>query len=239
MDRLSLGYLRELARVLDKSPSGSKHILYRRLKDDIERKPEKGKKYVTYSLIDDYSLDDLREIAKDISVKRSGSKSELWERVKEHIEMPLYCVDYICYLPSVPSLEDSPRRRSSKNKSRKSSQTDKKPNYFRSSSKLNPFQKKYCRCIAHVTATMSDKCLREKTWKKPYEEIKKSGIKDCRNPFAICTKSTNRRGKFSCFENFDFKKMPREEVRKQALLEGKTVKELLKAQKNLLDSKKL
>ncbi len=78
-----------------------------------------------------------------------------------------------------------------------------KEKYFRPGSPLNADQKKYCRCISHVSA-------------------KKSSI----NPYAICTKSTHRTGRFKCAPYYDYSNIPSHEIEGLAKLKGKSVAEL-------------
>jgi len=75
-----------------------------------------------------------------------------------------------------------------------------KEKYFRPGSPLNSRQKAYCRCIAHVSA--KDSAL---------------------NPYAICTKSTKRTGRFKCAPYYDYSNIPDHEVKGLAKLKGTNV----------------
>ena len=78
-----------------------------------------------------------------------------------------------------------------------------KEKYFRPGSPLNSRQQAYCRCIAHVSAQ-----------------------KSAQNPYAICTKSTKRTGRFKCAPYYNYSNIPDHEVKGLAKLKGKSVSDL-------------
>ena len=71
-----------------------------------------------------------------------------------------------------------------------------KLNYILANS-LNADQQKYCRCLLHVAAQQDERCLREKLW---FQNV---NGKQCYNPYAICSKSTKRKGNINCFDNYN------------------------------------
>lgn len=90
------------------------------------------------------------------------------------------------------------------------SQEEQKQAYFLGNAPLLDQQKKYCRCVAHVSAKNPEWCNRERAW------FSVRNGKQCANPFSICTKSTKRRGQIECSINFDFRNFPEEELRAYA-----------------------
>lgn len=78
-----------------------------------------------------------------------------------------------------------------------------KASYFRPDSPLDDDQARWCRCIAHVSAKSS-----------------------AYNPYAICTKSVGRVGRFKCAPYYNYDQMPKEEVEGLAKLKGKSVEQL-------------
>lgn len=97
-------------------------------------------------------------------------------------------------------------RRKTRSKMRGGSRKSvKKKSYFKKGHKLSVGHQKYCRCVLHVAAKQSQTCLKRKSWRK------KVNGKMCYSPFAVCTKSTRRRGKVSCRENYNRKNIPMNE----------------------------
>ena len=97
-----------------------------------------------------------------------------------------------------------------------------KEKYFIRGTPLNKKQKDYCRCIAHVAAKNPEWCFKHQAWKRA-----KKGDK-CLNPYAICTKSTKRRGRFYCTKYYDLENIPIEEVKALASMKGMSVSEFKK-----------
>lgn len=100
-------------------------------------------------------------------------------------------------------------------KSPKSPKTPK--DYSKSGSKLSVREKKMCRCIAHVSAGNPVKCYTgsDPEWKKGPDSP------SCRNPYAICRSRIRGVGKIRCYDDYDFRKMPENEVRAVKKLHGK------------------
>jgi len=89
--------------------------------------------------------------------------------------------------------------------------------YFKAGSKLTDSQKKMCRCIAHVSAKNPDRC-----YKGPNPEWKVGPASlGCRNPYSICRASLGGGGSIRCYDEYDFRKMPKDEVRAVKKLHGK------------------
>lgn len=89
--------------------------------------------------------------------------------------------------------------------------------YFKEGSKLTASQKKMCRCIAHVSAKNPDKCYEGQNpgWKKGPNSL------GCRNPYSICRAAVGGGGSIRCYEEYDFRKMPKDEVSALKKLHGK------------------
>ena len=80
-----------------------------------------------------------------------------------------------------------------------------KSKYFVRGTPLNEKQKKYCRCLVHVAES-----------------------KRTTNPYAICTKVTDRKGRFKCLPYYNLNNLTASEVRGLAKLHGKSVPQLKK-----------
>ncbi len=78
-----------------------------------------------------------------------------------------------------------------------------KERYFVPGAPLSDKEKKWCRCVAHVSANPSSY-----------------------NPYAVCAKSVGTTAS-SCSPWYDYSSMPRQEVEALAKLKGKTVEELI------------
>lgn len=89
--------------------------------------------------------------------------------------------------------------------------------YFIEGTPLNDSQMSYCKCLAHVAAKNPEWCYRHGAWKTV-----RPGT-PCYNPYAVCTKSTRRRGSFPCTKYYDFENMPEDEVRSLAMMKGLSV----------------
>jgi len=83
--------------------------------------------------------------------------------------------------------------------------------YFRNPEDMTTMHKKYCKCIVDVAGNQSDSCLRRKSW----------GSGRCYNPYAICTRSTGRRGALRCYANYKPSNIPADRWRKYQIMEGK------------------
>jgi len=92
-----------------------------------------------------------------------------------------------------------------------------KSKYFVEGTPLNKPQMDYCRCLAHVSAKNPEWCYKHGAWKTT-----RPGT-PCYNPFAVCTKSTRRRGRFYCAKYYDFENMPANEVKSLAAMKGLSV----------------
>jgi hypothetical protein len=92
--------------------------------------------------------------------------------------------------------------------------------YFLPGNPLTKEQKKYCRCIAHVSAKNPENCYRDGEWEKG---PKSAG---CVNPYSVCTKSTKRKGRFKCAPYYNLDRIPRKEVEGIAKLHDKSVQEM-------------
>jgi hypothetical protein len=119
----------------------------------------------------------------------------------------------------------------SKRSKKKSSPEKSKEDYFIKDTPLNSKQRKYCKCIAHVSAKNDSKCYGK------YEEWKKGPkSKDCLNPYVICTKSTNRSGsRFECVPYYNLEAIPKLEIASLAGLHGKKLSEFKKYVKEKQD----
>lgn len=93
-----------------------------------------------------------------------------------------------------------------------------KKKYFVRDTPLNKSQMKYCRCVVKVASKNPQWCYKHDRWK--------SGKGPCYNPYAVCTKSTKRKGRFYCNKYFDFENMSDKEVKSLAALKGVSVSEL-------------
>ena len=89
--------------------------------------------------------------------------------------------------------------------------------YFKSGSKLTPQQRKLCRCIAHVSAKNPGKCYEGRS---PEWKLGKNS-ENCKNPYAICRSRIGGGGKIRCYDEYDFRKMPKEEVKAVKRLHSK------------------
>lgn len=124
-------------------------------------------------------------------------------------------------------------RRRSRRKSRRRSphrsrrRSGKSKSYFKRSNKLSEPHRRYCRCVLHVADKQSTECLRDKKWGQVVNG------KQCFNPFAICSKSTSRKGAVECFKNLDLTKIPKSELSALANLKKLTTIQLRLKQKML------
>jgi len=94
-----------------------------------------------------------------------------------------------------------------------------KAKYFVKGTPLSKHQMDYCRCLAHVSAKNPEWCYKHGAWKRTRPSA------PCYNPYALCTKSTKRRGRFHCTKYYDFENMPAKEVRALASMKGLSVAE--------------
>lgn len=69
----------------------------------------------------------------------------------------------------------------------------------------------YCRCVLHVAAKNSTTCNLKKAFKVGTS---------CKNPYAICTASTKRKGAVSCGQSYNYRTLPRAELDAFAALHG-------------------
>jgi len=93
-----------------------------------------------------------------------------------------------------------------------------KEKYFVKGTPLNKKQKKYCRCIAHISGKNEEWCNKHGAWKRGYK-------KGCTNMYSICTKSVGRTGRFKCAPYYNLEGMPAKEVKALADTKGKSVEE--------------
>lgn len=93
-----------------------------------------------------------------------------------------------------------------------------KKKYFVHDAHLNERQMAYCRCIPKVAVKNPEWCYKHEAWKKNKEK--------CVNPYAVCTKSTGRKGRFYCGKYYDFDNIPEKEVEALAALKGVSVNEM-------------
>lgn len=107
------------------------------------------------------------------------------------------------------------KRQSFSPKAPKASKASK--DYFKAGSTLTSKEKKMCRCIAHVSAKNPDKCYSgsDPEWKRGRDSP------NCKNPYAICRSRIKGGGKIHCYDEYDFRKMPDDEVRAVKKLHGK------------------
>lgn len=100
---------------------------------------------------------------------------------------------------------------------------NKKKSYFIEDNPLTTKEKKYCRCLAHVSAQNDSKCYnKDEEWKKG-----KNSSKGCVNPYGICTKSVGRKGKrVECLKYYNLDNIPKAEVSGIAGIHGKTIRQL-------------
>jgi len=87
--------------------------------------------------------------------------------------------------------------------------------YFKKGTSLTDKQKRYCRCIAHVASNYPMKCYSgsDPEWKKGPKS------KKCGNPYSICASSVGTTT--SCYDHYDFRRMPKKEVKALKALHGK------------------
>ena len=97
-----------------------------------------------------------------------------------------------------------------------------KAKYFVKGTPLNKRQMDYCRCLAHVSAKNPVWCYKHQAWKT----VRRGS--PCYNPYAVCTKSTRRKGRFHCTKYYDLENMPSGEVRALALMKGLSVSDFKK-----------
>ena len=97
-----------------------------------------------------------------------------------------------------------------------------KSKYFVKGTSLNKAQMAYCRCLARVSAKNPEWCYKHEAWKHVNPKS------PCYNPYAICTKSTRRRGRVYCTKYYDLENMPIKEVRSLALMKGLSVSDYKK-----------
>lgn len=90
--------------------------------------------------------------------------------------------------------------------------------YFLPNSGLSKEQKKYCRCISHISTKNRDWCYKHKAWK--------TQCAGCINPYSLCTKQTKRKGNVDCASNMNFRAIPKDELHSLAKLKGKTINQL-------------
>lgn len=113
---------------------------------------------------------------------------------------------------NAPKASKAPRAPKGSKKSKPSK------DYFKAGSKLTASQKKMCRCIAHVSAKNPDRCYRG-----PNPEWKAGPASPgCRNPYSICRASLGGGGSIRCYDEYDFRKMPKDEVRAVKKLHSKS-----------------
>ncbi len=144
--------------------------------------------------LDTYTLEQLRQGARFVGIPVSNkTKQQLLEALLDHIQ----------------------QKRRSATPSEVKVATGSKPaasGYFSTQSPLDEKQQKYCRCLMHVAAQQPAWCLREKAWRQT-----RSGV-GCYNPYAVCTASVKRQGTVECSGNFDFARVPDNELVAYALL---------------------
>ena len=91
---------------------------------------------------------------------------------------------------------------------------------------------KYCRCVLHVSEKQPEWCLRYSLWRQSRDG------KSCYNPYAVCTKSVNRKGLIECFINYNLDLATPSEINviiylKSKLLQKHNLKEDLEGLKKL------
>ena len=97
-----------------------------------------------------------------------------------------------------------------------------KSKYFVKGTPLNKRQMDYCRCLAHISAKNPEWCYKHGAWKTVRRGT------PCYNEFAVCTKSTKRKGRFKCTQYYDLRNMPSSEVRGLARMKGLSVSDFKK-----------
>jgi hypothetical protein len=95
-----------------------------------------------------------------------------------------------------------------------------KKSYFKQNSRLSTQQKKYCRCVLHVSSNNSPSCNTKRSY----------GSKGCYNSYAVCTKSTKRKGSVKCGSQYEFKNIPMKELKAFASLNKINTKGMLKSE---------
>jgi hypothetical protein len=88
-----------------------------------------------------------------------------------------------------------------------------KNKWFRSDSKLDEHQKKYCRCVLEVAAKQPGSCNMEKAW------FQERDHRTCYNPYAVCAKSVGV-SVSSCGQDYDFNNIPTAELQGYLGLKG-------------------
>lgn len=104
----------------------------------------------------------------------------------------------------------------SEKKYEKKSEKKSEKNYFKPGNRLNEEQKKYCRCVYHVAAQQTLDCLRRRKWTDNDQK--------CYNPYAICSKSVQRKGRVECYKNTNLRNLPPKEQKALAALKNKKLK---------------
>jgi len=73
----------------------------------------------------------------------------------------------------------------------------------------------YCECIIKVASKNKELCNKHQKWKrKPY-------TKGCYNPYAVCTKTTQRHEQIKCDPYYENKKLSKNEIKILNQLKGK------------------
>lgn len=181
-------------------------------------------------------LYDLQTIAKKLGLSTRGTKKQLYDRINYHLST----------LSTLSSKHTGGRvvrksrkrsrsrkslkrrkspRKSIRRKKSKKRKKHKKRSYFKRGNKLSEQHQKYCRCVLHVADKQSSECLKGKRWNSSING------KQCYNPFAVCSKSTKRKGSVSCFDNTNLDAVPKSELKAWADLKRMSVSELRLKQK--------
>lgn len=94
--------------------------------------------------------------------------------------------------------------------------------YFKNNGRdLPEKQQRYCRCLLHVAAQQSPKCLKEQRWGSSRGEDK------CYNPYAICTKSVGQTpSQNRCTVHYNLDKIPPQELQALLILKQKSLTQL-------------
>jgi hypothetical protein len=79
---------------------------------------------------------------------------------------------------------------------------------------LSEGEKKYCSCVAKVTAKQSDECLKNQALGRTV------GGQKCYDPYAVCAASTRHTSK-QCGVNYNYDEFPKETARKYGILAKK------------------
>ena len=162
----------------------------------------------------DIPLDKLKKIAKHYGINDRGTKKQLYDRINYHLRKTQSGGRVMQRKPN-RKIKQIPRTVSKRKTSRKRS-------YFKRGNTLSEPHERYCRCLLHVADQQSAECLRGKKWNE------RVNGKECYNPYAVCSKSTKRKGFAKCSKNYNINNIPKSELQALLRLKGVSLSEFKK-----------